>query len=54
MNTIAVLSLVALATTGLALIHETRLRRGARNVLYRLVQYLRRDGKANDRAGDGE
>jgi hypothetical protein len=54
MNTIAILSLVALATTGLALIHETRLRRAARNVLCRLILALRHAGKALDHALDGK
>ena len=40
MNSIAILSLVALTTLGLALIHETRLRRAARNVLCRLIRSL--------------
>jgi hypothetical protein len=40
MNTIAVLSLVALTITSLALIHETRLRRAMHNLLRRMVQSL--------------
>jgi len=42
MHTIAVLSLVTLATTSLALIHETRLRRAAHKLLCRVVQSLGR------------
>jgi len=51
MNTATILSLVALATTGLALIHETRLRRGARNVIGRLILTLqqRRQGRHHRR-----
>ena len=54
MNSIAILSLVALTTTGLALIHETRLRRTARNVACRLILALRRTCKAHDHPRDGE
>jgi hypothetical protein len=54
MNTIAVLSLVALATTGLALIHETRLRRGARSVLGRLILTLQQRKRSRHHRRDGE
>jgi hypothetical protein len=50
MNTIAILSLVAVITTGLTLIHETRLRRVSHYALCRLIRYLRHSGKAQDRA----
>jgi hypothetical protein len=48
MHTIAILSFVALTTTSLALIHETRLRRAARKVLRRSFLALRR--KSNNHA----
>jgi len=51
---ITTLSLVALVTTGLTLIHETRLRSAAYNMLYRLTRYLRRNSEAHDRARDGK
>ena len=50
MNSIAILSLVALTTTGLALIHESRLRRAAHSAACRLILVLRRYGKAHDHA----
>ncbi len=50
MNTIVTLSLVALTTTSLALIHETRLRPVARYVVCRLIRSLRHGGKAHDHA----
>ena len=50
MNTIAILSLVALTTTGLALIHETRLRRATHTLFRRLIQSLRQESKGDDRA----
>jgi hypothetical protein len=57
MNTIVIVLLVALTTTGLALIHETRLHPVARYVLRRLIRSLRHSGKAHDHArmasGDG-
>jgi hypothetical protein len=40
MNTIVIVLLVALTTTGLALIHETRLRRLTHYVLRRLIRSL--------------
>jgi hypothetical protein len=54
MNTIMVMSLVALATTGLALIHETRLCRAARSVACHLLQALHHNSKAHDHARDGK
>jgi len=42
MHVIATLTLVALTVTGLALIHETRLRRAAHRLLCRLVRSLGR------------
>ena len=50
MSNIPTLASVALAITGLALIHETRLRSAAYNVLCRLIRYLRRNSEAHDRA----
>ena len=50
MNCIAILSLVALTTIGLALIHETRLRQAARNLFCRLIQFLCDNAKAVDYA----
>jgi hypothetical protein len=52
MNSIAILSLFALTTTGLALIHETRLRRAVRNIACHLIQALRHHGRAHDHARD--
>ena len=49
---ITTLSLIALATTGLALIHETRLRRAVRKVFCRLTRSLRHKGKGYDHARD--
>ena len=54
MNCIAILSLVALTTIGLALIHETRLRAAAHSMLCRVVQFLCDNAKAEDRARVGE
>ena len=54
MNNIAILAFVALAITGLALIHETRLRRAARNIACRLISGLRRKWRGHDHARDGE
>ena len=48
MNNIAILSLVALTTLGLALIHETRLRQAAYNVFCRLIRSIRLGSKAHD------
>jgi cytochrome b subunit of formate dehydrogenase len=52
MSTITALAFVALAITGLALIHETRLRRAAHNVACRLILALRRACKAHDHVRD--
>lgn len=49
---ITTLSLIALAITGLALIHETRLRRAAHNVFCRLFRSLRHKSKGYDHARD--
>ena len=46
MSNIPTLAFVALAITGLALIHETRLRRAAYNLVCRLILALRHNGKA--------
>ena len=54
MSNIPTLAFVALAITGLALIHETRLRSAAYNVLCRLIRYLRHNGELNDRARGGK
>ena len=54
MNTIVILSLSTLTVTGLAFIHETRLRRAVHNVLRRLVQSYRNNTKARDQLRDGE
>jgi hypothetical protein len=51
---IPTLAFVAVAITGLALIHETRLRRAAYNVLGRLIRYLRRNSEAHDHARGGK
>jgi hypothetical protein len=48
---IETLSLVALTSLGLALIHETRLRRAAHSLLCRLIQYLRDKSKARSHTG---
>lgn len=53
MNTTVILALVALATTGLALIHEIRLRRAARNAASRLIQAIRHSSEVHDQARDG-
>ena len=52
MNTIVILSLSALTVTGLALIHETRLREGAHGVLRHFLQSLR--DRVHDRTRDGQ
>ena len=54
MSNIPTLAFVALAITGLALIHETRLRSAAYNVLCRLIRYLRRNNEAHDHARGGK
>ena len=41
MNTITIFAFVAVAITGLALIHETRLRQAARNLLCRFIRSRR-------------
>ena len=51
MHTIAVLTLVTLATTSLALIHETRLWRAANGLLCRLARSLGRS--SGDRTAHG-
>ena len=51
---ITTLSLIALAITGLALIHETRLRRLAHNVFCRLIRSLRHKSKGYDHARDSK
>ena len=53
MNSIVIVSLFALTTTSLALIHETRLRRASHKVARRLILALRQKSKAQDRARDG-
>jgi hypothetical protein len=53
MSTIVILSLVALAATGLALIHETRLRQAGHNLLHSLIQSLGQEGKAQGSVRDG-
>jgi len=50
MNTITIFAFVAVAITGLTLIHETRLRQAARNLLCRLIQFLCDNAKAVDYA----
>lgn len=50
MNTIAILSFIALTTTSLALIHETRLRRATRRALRRSFLWLRRKHGRHARA----
>ena len=52
MNTIMILSLVALTTIGLALIHETRLRTAAHSMLCRVIQFLCDNAKVDDLARD--
>ena len=54
MTNIPNIAFVALAITGLALIHESRLRRAAYNVFCRLIGYLRRNGEAHDRPRGGK
>ena len=54
MNFLTILSLVALTTIGLALIHETRLRAVAHGMLCRVVQFLCDNAKAEDHARVGE
>jgi hypothetical protein len=54
MSTIAILSLSAVIVTGLALIHETRLRRIARRMLCRSVRLLRRDNALKDQTRGGK
>jgi hypothetical protein len=54
MTSIAVLSLVAAIIVGLALIHETRLRRAAHSVARRLILALRYNSEAHDQARDGK
>jgi hypothetical protein len=49
MNTIVILSLFALITLGLALIHETRLRRAAAKMFRRLVMSRWQDRQGRDR-----
>ncbi len=48
MNNIAILLLVALTVTGLAFIHETRLRRVGHHMLRRLIQSLGHKGSSRD------
>ena len=55
MNTIVFFALVAVAITGLALIHETRLRRAAHSMTCRLVEFLGDNNtEAPDQARDGQ
>ena len=54
MNTITILSSVALTTIGLALIHESRLATGSDSMLCRVVQFLCGNAKAEDHARVGE
>ena len=54
MSNIPTLAFVALAITGLALIHETRLHPAAYNVLCRLIRSLRRESKGYDHARYGK
>ncbi len=49
MNTIVILSLCALTTLGLALIHETRLRRMVARMLRRLIVSRWQDHEGRDR-----
>ena len=48
------LAFVALTSLGLALIHETRLRRAAHDVFCRLILAFRRESKGYDHARDGK
>ena len=55
MNTITIFAFVAVAITGLALIHETRLRHAAHRMACRLVTFLGDNNtKAIDHARDGQ
>jgi hypothetical protein len=54
MFTTTTLAFVALAIIGLALIHETRLRRLTHNVFCRLIRSLRHKSKGYDHARDGK
>ncbi|MEI8373282.1 MAG: hypothetical protein WCJ35_10675 [Planctomycetota bacterium] len=54
MLTTSTIAFIAMAITGLALIHETRLRRAAHSVFCHLIGYLRHESKVNDRARDGK
>jgi hypothetical protein len=54
MSNIPTFAFVASAITGLALIHETRLRSAAYNVLCRLIRSLRHESKVNDCARGGK
>ena len=54
MNCIATLSFVALIVVGLAIIHETRLRRAAHKAIRRLLLALRQKCKVCDRVRQGE
>ena len=52
MNGIVILAFVAMTTFGLALIHETRLRRAAHKAIRRLLLALRRECRGvRSRAG---
>jgi len=53
MNTITILALIALIVTGLACIHETRLRRAAHNAIRRLISSTRHENREQGRARDG-
>jgi hypothetical protein len=50
MTSITALSLVALAITGLAFIHETRLRRVAHTMLRRLIEFRSCASKSHNRS----
>ena len=54
MNFLTILSLIALTTIGLALIHETRLRAAAHGMFCRVIQFLYDNAKAEDHAQVGE
>jgi hypothetical protein len=54
MNCVMILSLAALTTTGLAFIHETRLRRAAHEMLGRVIQALRDEIKPREQERDKE
>jgi len=54
MNTITILSLIALIIVCLTVIHERRLRQAARSAIWRLVQSHRRDKALKDRAQPGK